>query len=339
MSDLRHPKVFRTAVRIEQTACFGTSLEKEGPLGKYLDGCVSDVPPKDGTWEKHESETVKSTVSRLMEKSEKKDSDIGAILGGDLMNQCTGCAYGLEGFDIPYLGLYGACSTFAEGMLIGSCLIESGFSESCIAAASSSFYTAERQYRFPLNYGSFPKATSQHTVTGCGAALLTADDERKKGVYITSALPGIVIDRGITNASNMGAAMATAAADTILRFLKATGKKISDYSVIATGDLGKIGLEMAKEMLSCHGYEDKTGIITDCGVEIYDLEKQDVSCGGSGCGCSAVSFCGYYYDSLKNGLIKNMLLIGTGAMMSPQSLLQGLSIPAVAHLVEIEGVI
>lgn len=339
MSKLRHPKVFKTPVCISQTACFASSLEKEGPFGEYLDGCISDVPEKDGTWEKHESETIKSTVKRLIEKSEKKESDIGAILGGDLMNQCTGCAYGLEGFDVPYLGLYGACSTFAEGLLIGSCLIESGFSESCIAAASSSFYTAERQYRFPLNYGAFPKATSQHTVTGCGAALLERTDERKNGVYVKSVLPGIVIDRGITNASNMGAAMATAAADTILCFLKATGRKISDYSVIATGDLGKIGLEMAKEMLCCHGYEDKTGIVTDCGVEIYDLEKQPVSCGGSGCGCSAVSFSGYYYDCLKKGLVKNMLLVGTGAMMSPQSLLQGLSIPAVAHLVEIEAVI
>lgn len=339
MSDLRYPKVFKKAVCISETACFGSSLESEGPFGKYLDGCISDVPDKDGTWEKLESETVKSTLCRLIEKSEKKECNIGAVLGGDLMNQCTGCAYGVESFDIPYFGLYGACSTFAEGLILGACMLEADFSENCIAAASSSFYTAERQYRFPLNYGSFPKSTSQHTVTGCGAAFLESKQDRTKGVFIRSVLPGIVIDRGITNASNMGAAMATAAADTILRFLKATGKKLSDYSVVATGDLGKIGLDMAKEMLACHGYEDKTGIFTDCGVEIYDLEKQDVSCGGSGCGCSAVSFCGYYYDCLKKGLVKNMLLIGTGAMMSPQSLLQGLSIPAIAHLVEIEAVI
>lgn len=336
MTDLRYPKVFKTPIRITETACFGSVLESEGPLGKYLDGCVSDIIPKDETWEKSESDTVMRTVSRVMEKADKKDSDIGVLLGGDLMNQCTGCAYGVEKFDVPYLGLYGACSTFAEGLILGSCLIEAKMCNCSLITASSNFCTAERQYRFPLNYGAFPKSTSQHTVTGCGAAILEADEQDKGGIYVKSVLPGIVIDRGITNASNMGAAMATAAADTILRFLKATGKKMSDYDVIATGDLGRIGLEMTKEMLSCHGYEDTKGIFTDCGVEIYDLKNQDVSCGGSGCGCSAVTFCGYYYDSLKKGLIRNMLLIGTGAMMSPQSLLQGLSIPAVAHLAEIE---
>ena len=338
MTDLRHPKVFRTPIRIKETACFGSTFEKEGPLGKYLDGCVSDKLGKDETWEKNESETVKSTLSRLFEKADVTESDVGAILGGDLMNQCTGCGYGVENFNIPYFGLYGACSTFALGMMLGACIIEAKMCESAVCLASSNFCTAERQYRFPLNYGAFPKETSQHTVTGCGACLLVSDDNGKRGIYVKSALAGIVIDRGITNASNMGAAMSTAAADTILRFFKSTGKKIEDYSVIATGDLGKIGLEMTKEMLSCHGYRDTTGIITDCGVQIYDLKNQDVSCGGSGCGCSAVTFCGYYYDMLKNGLIKNMLLVGTGAMMSPQSLLQGLSIPAVAHLVEIEVV-
>lgn len=339
MTDLRHPKVFRTPLQIKETACFGSVLEKEGPLGRYLDGSVSDKLSEDETWEKNESETVRQTVLRLLEKSEKSDSDIGVLLGGDLMNQCTGCAYGIEKFDVPYLGLYGACSTFAEGLIIGSCLLEAQLCKTAVCTASSNFSTAERQYRYPLNYGAFPKSTSQHTVSGCGAALVEALDSIEKGVYVKSVLPGIVIDRGITNAANMGAAMATAAADTILRFLKATGKKISDYSVVATGDLGKIGLEMTKEMLACHGYGDERGIFTDCGVEIYDLEKQDVSCGGSGCGCSAVTFCGYYFDALKKGLIKNMLLVGTGAMMSPQSLLQGLSIPAVAHLVEIEAVV
>ncbi|MBP3580455.1 MAG: stage V sporulation protein AD [Clostridia bacterium] len=336
MTDIRHPKVFKTPIRIDEAACFGSVLEKEGPLGKYLDGSVSDKLAKDETWEKNESQTVSMTVQRVMEKSGKSENEIGVLLGGDLMNQCTGCAYGVEKFDIPYLGLYGACSTFVQAITVGSCLIEAKMCNSAIALASSNFCTAERQYRFPLNYGSFPKATSQHTVTGCGAVLLQAYEDRKPGVYVKSVLPGIVIDRGITNAANMGAAMATAAADTILRFLKATDKRIEDYSVIATGDLGRIGLEMAKEMLTCHGYDDNRGIFTDCGVQIYDLEKQDVSCGGSGCGCSAVTFSGYYYDSLKKGIVKNMLLVGTGAMMSPQSLLQGLSIPAIAHLVEIE---
>ena len=253
------------------------------------------------------------------------------------MNQCTSSAYGLEGFDIPYIGLYGACSTFAEGIMTAGMYLEANAVHSAIASASSHFCTAERQYRFPLSYGAFPQSTSQHTVTGCGAALLEKTDSKNKGVFVKAALPGIVINRGITNASNMGAAMATAAADTILRHLQCTGTNLLDYDMIATGDLGKIGLEMLKDMMKSHGYTDNNNIVTDCGVIVYDLENQDVSCGGSGCGCSAVTFCGYIYNRMVQGELKKVLLIGTGAMMSPQSLLQGLSIPAVAHLVEFES--
>lgn len=250
------------------------------------------------------------------------------------MNQCTSSAYGLCDFDIPYLGLYGACSTFVEGLIIASNFLEANSCSNAIACASSNFSTAERQYRFPLNYGTFPQKTSQHTVTGCGAAFMEKTPTRENGVYITSALTGIVIDRGIINAANMGAAMSTAAADTIMRYLKGCKKTLYDYDLVATGDLGSIGLEMTSDMLKENGFGVPVDVLTDCGVLIYDLQKQDVSCGGSGCGCSAVTFCSYIYDMLKSGKIRNALLIGTGAMMSPQALLQGLSIPAVAHLVE-----
>lgn len=337
MTDKRVPKKFSSDIRISATSCFGSKLEKEGPLGSYFDGFVKEEPDDNETWEKCESDMIEKTVSSLLEKSGVSDKEVGLLLGGDLMNQCTSSAYGLEGFDVPYIGLYGACSTFAEGIMTGSMYIEANAVNSAIASASSHFCTAERQYRFPLSYGAFPQGTSQHTVTGCGAALIEKTDKNQRGVFVKSALPGIVINRGITNAANMGAAMATAAADTILRFLKAENKQISDYDMIATGDLGKIGLEMAKDMMRSHGFTDTNGILTDCGVLIYDTEKQDVSCGGSGCGCSAVTFCGYIYDRMSKGKLKNVLLIGTGAMMSPQSLLQGLSIPAVAHLVEFEA--
>ena len=337
MTDKRTSKTFSCPIRISAAACYGSALESQGLLGEYLDGVTEKEPAENETWEKHESDMIKNTIKALLGKSGIPEKEIGLLLGGDLMNQCTSSAYGLEGFDIPYIGLYGACSTFAEGLMTGSMYIEAGACASAIASASSHFCTAERQYRFPLNYGAFPSGTSQHTVTGCGAVLLEKTERREKGIYIKSALPGIVINRGITNAANMGAAMATAAADTILRHLECTNTTLSDYDLVATGDLGKVGLEMAKDMLKSHGYEDKDGIFTDCGVMIYDLNRQDVSCGGSGCGCSAVTFCGYIYDRMTKGKLKKVLLIGTGAMMSPQSLMQGLSIPAVAHLVEFEA--
>lgn len=339
MTDKRKSKLFNSNIRITSTTCFGGTLEKEGPCKDYFDGFISDEPDDGETWEKAESDMIEKTVTKLIQKSGVPEKEIGLILGGDLMNQCTSSAYGLEGFDIPYIGLYGACSTFAEGVMTGSMYLEADAAHSAIACASSHFCTAERQYRFPLSYGAFPQGTSQHTVTGCGAVLLEKTNEKKEGIYVKAALPGIVINRGITNASNMGAAMATAAADTIMRHLENTGTSLSDFDMVATGDLGKIGLEMAKDIMKEHGFVDKKGVLTDCGTMIYDLENQDVSCGGSGCGCSAVTFCGYIYDKMSKGELKSVLLIGTGAMMSPQSLLQGLSIPAVAHLVEFEAIV
>lgn len=336
MTDKRKSKIFSKNIRIKETACFGGTLESEGPIGKYLDETVTPEPEDGQTWEKHESDMIKSTVSTLLEKTGTPEKEVGLLLGGDLMNQCTSSAYGLEGFDIPYIGLYGACSTFAEGIMTGSMYIEADAVHSAIASASSHFCTAERQYRFPLSYGAFPQGSSQHTVTGCGALLLEKNDGIGKGVYVKSALAGIVIDNGTANASNMGSAMATAAADTILRHLECTNTSLSDYDMVATGDLGKIGLEMLKELLQSRGYSDEKNVLTDCGTLIYDLEHQDVSCGGSGCGCSAITFCGYIFEKMKKEELKKVLLIGTGAMMSPQSLLQGLSIPAVAHLVEFE---
>ena len=169
-----------------------------------------------------------------------------------------------------------------------------------------------------------------------GVMILSKSDNTDKGVFLTEALPGIVIDRGIKDAGNMGAAMASAACDTTLRYLNGTSHSVSDFDIIATGDLGSNGHAMEKDMLSLHGVTDDAGILCDCGMKIYDLEKQDVGCGGSGCGCSAVVTSGEIFDGLSNGRYKNALVIGTGAMMSPQSLLQGLSIPSVAHLVRFE---
>ncbi len=334
MRDIRRAIKFTDKIQIIGSACFGGTYEGKGPLATGFDGITEDKIDGDKTWEKAESEMVERTVTRLLEKIGQNDGNIDLLLGGDLMNQCTSCAYGLEKFDIPYLGLYGACSTFAEGIMTGSAYVGAKGANRVIAVASSNFYTAERQYRFPISYGAFPQSTSQHTVTGCGAVCLEKSTE-ERGVFVTGAMPGIVIDRGVKNAANMGAAMASAAADTMLRFFKSESKSFSDYDLVATGDLGKIGREIAKDIMSEYGYTTDNERLSDCGTLIYDLENQDVSCGGSGCGCSATVFCSYIYPRLKCGELKKILLVGTGAMMSPQTLLQGLSIPAVAHLVEI----
>ena len=332
----RKPFFFGSSVRIEACAAVGGKKEKEGPLGEYLDIYCEDEKLSEKTWENAESEMSRMALNTALSKAKFTDGDIDILLAGDLMNQCTGAAYGLLDFDIPYIGLYGACSTFAEAILLGSLMISSGKVKRAAAVVSSHFCTAERQYRFPLEYGSFSESTAQNTVTGSGAIILSAASEGDSGVFVSSALPGIVTDRGIRDAANMGAAMSTAAADTILRYFETTKKKPSDYDCILTGDLGNEGKTIATEMMR-EKLPDIAQVYNDCGVMIYDTENQDVGCGGSGCGCSAVVTCGYLYTQLLQKKAERGLLIGTGAMMSPQSLLQGQSIPAVAHLIELES--
>ena len=326
---------FRNKIKIAETACAGGKLEKEGPFGSYLDVYCDSDDLKTGTFEKAESEMVRLTVNTLLGKAKIDEKKVDVMLGGDLMNQCTSTAYGLCGFDIPYIGLYGACSTFALGILTAGLLIDSGHINNAVVVASSHFCSAERQFRFPLEYGSVSGTTAQSTVTGVGAVLVSRAEPEESGVMLTGGMYGIVIDRGIQDAGNMGAAMATAAADTLLRYLGSTGESITAYDRIVTGDLGTEGLSLAAEMLKEKNIPCD-GVFSDCGALIYDTAKQDVGCGGSGCGCSAVMTSGYFYDALKNGNINRFALIGTGALMSPQSLLQGESIPAVGHLIRLE---
>lgn len=327
---------FKNTISLKSSACSGGKVEKQGPLGRYLDVYCPSDDMKTGTFEKAEAEMVRLTINTLMSKAKVKDSDIDLLLGGDLMNQCTSTGYGLESFEIPYLGLYGACSTFALGMLTAATLIDSGHINNAIVVASSNFCTAERQFRFPLEYGAVSGTTAQTTVTGCGAVLLSKEDPSFSGQVISGGMYGIVSDTGIKDAGNMGAAMANAACDTILRYLAASGKDISYFDKVATGDLGCEGRSIAEEMLSTKNVEYEN-IFCDCGEIIYDTQNQDVGCGGSGCGCSAVVTSGYFADELKKKNINRLALVGTGALMSPQSLQQSLSIPAVAHLVCIEN--
>lgn len=314
-------------VYLQQTASVVGSKEKEGPLGNRFDSFSADDRFDKDTWEKSESEMVRRTVEALLRKSDLTFQDIDLFAGGDLLDQCIATSHAMNNNGVPYLGLYGACSTAAEGLLIGSMFAEKGFTVGTVA--SSHFCSAERQYRFPLEYGSQRTPTAQNTVTGCGSFLLSTN---KSSVRISGGVIGKIQDNGISDANNMGAAMATAAIDTILRYFSDSGKTEKDFDIIATGDLGHEGFELAKE------YAKSKGLIlgdnyTDCGVMIYDLEKQDVCAGGSGCGCSASVFAAYVCPKLMAGEFENALLVGTGALLSPKSIIQNKIIPSVAHLV------
>ena len=306
--------------------------ESEGPLSRYFDICEKDAYFGQETWEKAESEMVRRTVGILLGKAELDISDVGCALGGDLLNQCVATGYCFSGFDVPYFGLYGACSTAAEGLVLGSLICGGGYSDRVITVASSHFSSSERQFRYPVEYAGQRTPTSQQTVTGCGAFLL---ERGGGGPYITEVVIGKVVDKGITDANNMGAAMAPAAADTILRYFRESGKSAKDFDMIVTGDLAFEGTEILKELLHFEKFEHFDRIY-DCGMMIFDRVRQDVHSGGSGCGCSASVVASYILHELENGA-DDVLFVGTGAMMSPLAILQGRSIPSIAHLVHISS--
>ena len=332
---------FRKKIRVVSSACVGGKKENEGPLRDYLDRSFNDPLVLEDSFEKAEGILCRNALEIALEKAGLTDTSIDVLLAGDLLNQCSGTGYGLEDFDIPYLGLYGACSTFAEGILCAASMIESGAVSTAAVTASSHFCSAERQFRFPTGYGSFSGPTAQHTVTGAGTIILCDEEKfdfnsKDNAVYITEAVPGIVCDRGIQDAGNMGAAMCTAAADTITRYIRHAQNGFDGFDLIATGDLGWEGTKLLSLLLKENG-KSLSDRLTDCGLLIYDLKKQNCGCGGSGCGCSAVVTAGYFCENLRNGKFSKIAMLGTGAMMSPKSLLQGMSIPAVAHLITLSS--
>ncbi len=302
--------------------------EYEGPLGGYFD--IYDSTDKFGmnTWELAESEMERLAFNTSLAKISSFEQNIDAIFAGDLQNQCVSSSYGLLNFDVPYFGLYGACSTAAEGIMLAASMVSAGYFKTSAAITSSHYYAAERQYRTPVEYGAQRSPTSQWTVTGAGAFIIG----QSGNVEISEALPGIVVEKGISDASNMGAAMSPAAADTLIRYFSASQSSPSDFDLILTGDLGIEGGQILCELLSSQGMDIKS-IYNDCGIMIYDAKKQDKHAGGSGCGCSAVVLASYILPKLSNGELSNVLFLGTGAMMSPSSIQQGQAIPAVAHLV------
>jgi len=329
------PGVFRPdrPIYIRSFASVVGKKEGEGPLGKFFDEIIPDSHFGKDTWEQAESRFQLEAVSLALQKTGITKDDINVICSGDLINQCIGSTYGLRELGIPYLSIYGACSTMAEGLIITSLAIASGTAETAAAVTSSHFSTAERQFRFPLSYGGQRTPTSQWTCTASGAVILSAATGNTR---IAGGCIGKIVDMGITDINNMGGAMAPAAAETILRYLSATGTSPVDYDHIVTGDLGIVGSKLLIELLSKEGI-DISAQHLDCGAMIYDPETQDTHCGGSGCGCSASVLCGHFLPSLEHGGLKNILFIATGALMSPLSLQQGESIPAIAHLIHFEG--
>ena len=305
--------------------------EAEGPLSGSFDLSTRDGHYGQISWEKAETHLQKTALSLALQKAHLQESDLDAVYLGDLLNQCIGSSYSMRGKNIPTLGLYGACSTMAESLLLGSMSVAGGFSRRTAALTSSHFASSERQYRFPLGYGGQRTPTAQWTVTGSGAVILGPQGE---GPYLRSATIGTIVDAGIKDANNMGAAMAPAAFETIRAHLRDMGRSPAYYDLIVTGDLGALGQEALRTLLKKEGL-DPGESLKDCGVLIYDRERQDVHCGGSGCGCSAVVLCGYLLGQLKRHRINHMLFCGTGALLSTVSVQQGESIPAVCHAVEI----
>lgn len=307
--------------------------ESEGPLSHTFDIKSQDTYFGQKTWEQGEKQMQKMALMKLVEKAGMKATDIDLVFSGDLLNQCIGSSFTLRNMGIPHLGLYGACSTMAESLLMASMAVGGGFADKVVAMTSSHFASSERQYRFPLGYGGQRTPTAQWTVTGSGAALVC---NQGNGPRIQACTAGTVTDLGVKDANNMGAAMAPAAYATIRAHFEDLKTGPEDFDLIVTGDLGQLGKEMLLELAKRDGLS-LGGKLTDCGTLVFDNTTQDVHAGGSGCGCSAITLCGYLLGKLNSGKLKKILFCGTGALLSPTSTQQGLPIPGVCHAVCITG--
>ena len=306
--------------------------EHEGPLGSYFENYSDDEFFGQKSFEKAESELQRLTAERAIKNAELTAKDIDIIFGGDLLNQCVGSTFGLRDMQIPFAGVYGACSTMALSLSLAALMLEGGFANYSAAVTSSHFCSAEKQFRFPLEYGSQRTPLAQWTVTGSGCAVLGRIAEGSPKIKAVTI--GKITDYGVTDINNMGAAMAPAAADTILNFFADSGTEPSDYDLILTGDLGFVGSKLLCEIMDM---EDSPiwANHDDCGKMIFERKSQDVHSGGSGCGCSASVLCGKILPDMIAGKYKNILFCATGALMSPITTFQGESIPSIAHLVNI----
>lgn len=314
-------------------ACVGGRKEGEGPLRRSFDYLSKDSRFGEKSWEKAESAMLKMCYALACDKAKIPPSDVEYVLSGDLLNQCAGSAYAMRDCGSPYFGLYGACSTMAESLSLAAILIDGGFCDIAAAATSSHFCSAERQYRYPLQYGNQRPPTAQWTVTGAGAAIVKSEGN---GPYITRITTGVITDAGITDMTDMGSAMAPAAYATLTAHFAETGREPDYYDAIVTGDLGVVGSDILRELFRMDGVE--LGVrYMDCGRLIYFIDGQDAHAGGSGCGCSASVLCGHFLNGMAEHKWNKLLFAATGAMMSPTTNQQGETIPAICHAVAIEN--
>ncbi len=305
--------------------------EGEGPLGSCFDIIGEDAYFGEQTWEKAESAMQRLALSQALEKANISTSQLDYLFAGDLLNQCTASTFAMRDTAVPFWGLFGACSTMAEGLGLAAMMIDGGYADFTCALTSSHFCTAERQFRTPLEYGGQRAPTAQWTATASGAVVLSA---KGSGPFVTAVTTGCIRDAGIVDSANMGAAMAQAAYDTICRHFEDLQLSPVDYDLIVTGDLGRIGRGIVLDLFRRDGV-DMAPVYDDCGVLLYDQAKQDVHAGGSGCGCSAAVLCSWLLEGMRVGRWKKLLFCGTGALMSPTSSGQGESIPGICHAVSI----
>ena len=306
--------------------------EHEGPLSKEFDYYITDSFYGEKSFEKAESKLQTTAIEIALKNANLTPSQIDNIFAGDLLNQCIGSSFGIRDLGIAFIGLYGACSTMALSLSLASIFVDCGAAERTVAVTSSHFCSAERQYRFPLNYGSQRTPSAQWTVTGSGALVISRANGNP---YVNRITFGEIEDLGITDANNMGAAMAPAAASTLSHFFNDTNTKPDDFDAIFTGDLGTVGSECLYKLLEKDGFDIKP-FHKDCGLMIFDIKKQDVHAGGSGCGCSASVLATHILNEFRKGKLKNILFMSTGALLSPTSSFQGESVPGIAHLVNIK---
>lgn len=325
---------FENSPYIIEGASIVGQKEAEGPLGKLFDVVEQDAMLGQDSWEAAESLLQKEAIQKLLFKSGVKAEEIRYILGGDLLGQLIATTFGIINYDIPFFGLYGACSTIGEGLSLAAMLVEAGNADNVVAIASSHFASAERQFRFPLAYGNQRPYSATWTVTGSGAVLVSS---QKGFAKITGVTTGKIVDYGVRDSQNMGACMAPAAADVLYNHFKDFGTTPSDYDKIITGDLGIVGSTLLKELLNEKGY-DISSVHMDCGIEMFDAGSQDTHSGGSGCGCAATVLTSYIFKRIKAHEFNKILFIPTGALMSPVSFNEGQTVPGIAHCVMIESV-
>ena len=311
--------------------------EGEGPLGGEFDAVFEDTTMGQDSFELAESAMLHAAIIRALSNAAKSPSDVTFAMTGDLLDQCVGSCFAIKDLQIPFIGMYGACSTMALALANAAILVDGG-ADCCVAGASSHFCSSERQFRFPLEYGGQRPPTAQWTVTGAGAAAVEQGNavNRRVSVKIKAVQIGTITDLGIKDANNMGAAMAPAAARTINDFLTDTRTGSDDYDLILTGDLGYTGTELLHELLDIEYHKDIKRVHNDCGLMIFNLKDQDVNSGGSGCGCSASVLCSHIMKEIKQGKLNRVLFVATGALMSPTSTKQGQPIPGIAHAVLLE---